>query len=69
MSTRGITIRARVDGEKLGGGWGVGDLIAYQSSLWMIKGMYLAPTPAGDRELWLILGEESRDGDGGGRDS
>lgn len=68
VSTRGIAIRAR-PGEPVSSGWEVGDLVAYQSSLWQIKGMYLAPTPGGDRELWLILGEETKESDGGGRDS
>lgn len=68
VSTRGIAIRAKV-GERTPSGWAVGDMVAYQSSLWMIKGMYLAPTPSGDRELWLILGEETKEGDEGGRDS
>jgi|GEM_PF-1412194 len=51
------------DGEPLEQGrCPVGWTFAYQASIWTVKGVYLARTRSGERELWLILSEE-RDGD------
>lgn len=36
----------------------VGWTFAYQASIWTVKGVYLARTRSGERELWLILSEE-----------
>jgi hypothetical protein len=37
----------------------VGELIPFRSALWMIKGVYVAVTQAGQSELYYILGEAS----------
>ncbi|MDR7415134.1 MAG: hypothetical protein QN193_10135 [Armatimonadota bacterium] len=36
----------------------VGWRVLWQASLWTVQGIYLARTPAGRREAWLILAEE-----------
>lgn len=36
----------------------VGWTFVYQASLWTVKGLYLARTRTGDREVCLILREE-----------
>ncbi len=38
--------------------WPIGSAFAYQSSIWRIQGLYLAPTSSGNRELWWILDEQ-----------
>lgn len=35
----------------------VGDLLTYRSGMWMVKGFYIGPAQAGERELYYILSE------------
>jgi len=50
-----ITVQARLcDG---GRPHCIGDLITYRSTLWMVKGLYLGATRAGQSELYYILSE------------
>lgn len=37
----------------------IGDLITYRSTLWVIKGVYVAPTRVGKSDVHYILGEAS----------
>ncbi len=39
----------------------VGRAFVYASSLWMIEGLYLAPTTEGERKVRFILGERPKD--------
>jgi hypothetical protein len=56
-----ISISARqCDGRRI---HSVGDLLSYRSSLWMVKGLYVAKARSGDPELFYILSEISANGD------
>ncbi len=46
--------------------WAVGHVFAYRSSIWMIQGLFLAPTPSGERTLCFILGKQIERRTGGG---
>ncbi len=46
--------------------WAVGHVFAYRSSIWMIQGLFLAPTPSGERTLCFILGKQVKGRTGGG---
>jgi len=35
----------------------VGDLLTYRSGMWVVKGFYIGPAQAGERELYYILSE------------
>ncbi len=35
----------------------IGDLITYRSTLWVVKGVYVAAARAGKSEVYYILGE------------
>ena len=37
----------------------VGDVLMFQSAIWMVKGLYFGATLSGDRELYYILAESA----------
>ncbi len=69
MAERNVTVKACAIGAPPPD-WSIGRAFAHQSSIWRVQGVYLAPTPSGERELWWILSEQ-KDGeaefDGGTR--
>jgi hypothetical protein len=57
MGERDLYVKAPDSGPGGPSAWTLGQAMAFQSSMWMVKGLFLAPTASGERELWYILGE------------
>jgi len=57
MAKRNVTTEARAIGASPSG-WSIGRAFVHQSAIWRVQGVYLTPTPAGERELWWILSEQ-----------
>lgn len=55
MTERALTTKRRLGGQ-VSGTRAVGFVFAFRSSIWMIKGMFLAPNESGSRAMCLVLG-------------